>query len=225
GIHQDGVLKDRATYEILTPEAVGLSRSELVLGKHSGRHALRERIAALGLYATEEQIDQIQQRVKSLAERKLEINNEDLTALWQDVTGQRKEEADGIKLLNWQVSTGSQMGPMAQVTLQRGEELLSDSGTGNGPVHALFQAFSRALQLPFVQMLRYFLDPVSPGEDGLAVAQVDLEMNGIVVRGRAIDSDVLTASAIAMHHGFAQLSCRREAFAVAASATAKAGEN
>ncbi|MCL6564323.1 MAG: 2-isopropylmalate synthase [Firmicutes bacterium] len=196
GIHQDGMLKDRRTYEILTPESIGVPQTLLVLGKHSGRHALRQRLAELGLSATPEQLDNIQKRVKALAEIKSEINDADLEALWQDeVQGRKAEEAE---LVTWQVATGAEIVPNAKVAVRFRGEVREASGVGDGPVHALFKALSEALGLKEVELSGYRLSPVSPGEDGLATVTVEIRGYDHETAGQASDTDVLKASALAL---------------------------
>lgn len=204
GIHQDGMLKDRTTYEILTPEDVGFGNTLLVLGKHSGRHALRKRLQDLGLSFTKEQIDQIQMKIKSLAERKLEINDQDLEAIWHDVVG-TSQIRHAAELVSWQVNTGSQTRPVAYVVIRDHDEIREDSGSGDGPVHALFQAFSRALDTPQAELINYHLMPISPGEDGIATVRVEVRSQNIEVFGQATDSDVLSASAIAIKDALSQI--------------------
>ncbi|OLZ09873.1 2-isopropylmalate synthase [Sulfobacillus thermosulfidooxidans] len=204
GIHQDGMLKDRSTYEILTPEAVGWGMTKLVLGKHSGRHALRQRLEELGLHATQSQIDQIQQRVKTLGELKSDINDQDLEAIWQEEVGQVRRSRN-TELVHWQVSTGSHNRPVAYVSVRVGQEIREDSGSGDGPVHALFQAFARALSLDHVQLTSYHLAPISPGEAGLASVRVEIHGYDCETRGQAADSDVMKATAVALHEALAYL--------------------
>lgn len=204
GIHQDGMLKDRSTYEILTPEAVGWGMTKLVLGKHSGRHALRQRLEDLGLHATTTQIDQIQQRVKSLGELKNDINDQDLEAIWQEEVGQIRRSRN-TELVHWHVSTGSDNHPVASVSIRVGQDIREDSGTGDGPVHALFQAISRALSLDHVQLTSYHLAPISPGEAGLASVLVEIHGYECETRGQAADSDVMKATAVALHEALSYL--------------------
>jgi 2-isopropylmalate synthase len=204
GIHQDGMLKDRTTYEIMTPETVGWGLSKLVLGKHSGRHALRQRMDELGLSATPEQIDRIQNRVKELAELKNDVNDQDLEALWQEEVGQVRRSRS-TELVDWQISTGSQNRPVAYVSVRRGQEIHEDSGSGDGPVHALFQAFARALGLTDVELTSYHLAPISPGEGGLASVQVEIRGYECETRGQAADSDVMKATAVALHEALSYL--------------------
>lgn len=203
GIHQDGMLKDRRTYEILTPEDIGVGQTLLVIGKHSGRHALRERLQALGLAATQEEVNKIQVRVKALAEVKSEVNDADLSAIWQDEV--QGVKALDVELVSWQVNTGSDVRPTAQVSIRFRGEVHEDSGIGDGPVHALFQALMRAFRLKGVELKSYRLAPVSPGEDGLASVAVEVAGYGYRTAGYGADADVLKASALALKEALGSL--------------------
>lgn len=206
GIHQDGMLKDRRTYEILTPESVGYGSTVLVLGKHSGRHALRERLEWLGLSCSPEQLDHIQSRIKGLAEVKSDLNDRDLEALWRQAVGQDGDIEAG-EVVSWHVSTGSQTRPLAQVTVRHHDQEVEDAGTGDGPVHALFQALARAYQLNRPELTGYHLMPVSPGEDGFASVHVEIQCDGVEAEGIGHASDVLEASVEALNQamGFVQV--------------------
>ncbi len=206
GIHQDGMLKDRRTYEILTPDDIGVEQTLLVLGKHSGRHALRQRLSELGLSASSEELVRIQNRIKGLAEVKSEINDQDLVAVWQDeVQGVKVEDID---LVAWQVSTGTHMRPTAQVAVRFRGKVREDSAIGDGPVHALFQALSRALDLNGLELASYRLVPVSPGEEGLAAVSVEVSGYGHRAAGYASDVDVLKGSALALTDAMGSLAGR-----------------
>lgn len=203
GIHQDGMIKNRQTYEILRPEQVGIGGTVLVLGKHSGRHALRQHLDQLGLSYTSDQLNSIQERVKALAEMKNEVNSRDLEAVWQDVVGKVERNRE-VEVESWQVSTGSQTRPVAHVAVRVRGEHREDSGAGDGPVHALFQAFCRAFDVPDAQLASYSLTPISPGEGGLASARVEVSSRAGMAHGHATDSDVLKASALALADALAQ---------------------
>lgn len=204
GIHQDGMLKDPSTYEILSPESIGIGSTVFVLGKHSGRHALRQRLDELSLSVTTEQLDDIQHRIKALAEEKSAINDHDLEALWQDVVG-RGIEAPTSELLSWQVTTGTQVRPTAHVVIRQEGGVVEDSGSGDGPVHALFQAISRAVGQPQAELSDYQLITVSPGEGGLAAARVSVTVDTMECLGQSTDSDVLKASAMALHQALSRV--------------------
>lgn len=203
GIHQDGMLKDPSTYEIMSPESIGIGSTVFVLGKHSGRHALRQRLDELGLSVTAEQLDELQGRIKALAEEKSAINDQDLEALWQDAVG-RGAEAATSELVSWQVTTGTQVRPTAHVVIRQEDDTVEDSGSGDGPVHALFQAISRAVDHPNAELSDYQLVPVSPGQGGLAAVRVSVMVNSIEYLGQSTDSDVLKASALALHQALSR---------------------
>lgn len=205
GIHQDGMLKDRSTYEILTPEAVGFGGTILVLGKHSGRHALKQRLEEMGLSYSGEQLNVIQDRIKLLAEIKTDINDHDLEAIWHDVVGIERRDMEQGELISWQVNTGNHVHPVAYVSVRVGGEICEDSGSGDGPVHALFQAFCRAYGVEDAQLTAYNLSPVSPGEDGLATARVAVVARTFEAYGQSTDSDVLRASAQALNQALSMV--------------------
>ncbi len=195
GIHQDGVLKDRCTYEIVTPEAIDVGKTALVLGKHSGRHALRKRLANLGIVASTEELDRIQTRMKSLAKGKFEVNDAGLTAIWQD-------QVQGIKALDaeltgWEVSTDAPRCPSVRVTLGHQGTVRDAGGTGNGAVDTLFEALVRAFEMKDIELRYYCLVPESPGEDGMAAVGAQVFGQGLSA-GYASDPDVLKASALAI---------------------------
>ncbi len=204
GIHQDGMLKDPSTYEILMPASIGIGSTVFVLGKHSGRHALRQRLDELNLSVTPEQLDDLQHRIKALAEEKSAINDQDLEALWHDVVG-RGIETPFSELVSWQVTTGTQVHPTAHVVIRQEEGIVEDSGSGDGPVHALFQAISRAVGQPAAELSSYQLIPVSPGEGGLAAVRVSVVVDAIESLGQSTDSDVLRASAMALHQALSRV--------------------
>jgi len=140
GIHQDGVLKDARTYEIMTPESVGLTTAHLVLGKHSGRHAFSKRLETLGYELTKEQVASAFVRFKDLCDKKKEIFDEDLAALVEEEI-LAVPEVWGLEQL--QTTSGTRAIPTATVVLRRGEETFQDSATGDGPVDAAYKAVDR----------------------------------------------------------------------------------
>ncbi len=140
GIHQDGVLKERTTYEIMNPVMVGLNQGNLVLGKHSGRHAFMERLEELGYSLTKEELDKAFKRFKDLADRKKEITTKDLEAIVEEET----KLVEPIYLVDYiHISSGSTVVPMATVGLIKGEEKLREAACGNGPVDAICHAVDK----------------------------------------------------------------------------------
>ncbi len=192
GIHQHGVLKHRITYEIMNPEEVGFPMSRIVLGKHSGRHALRKRLEDLGFRFTEEDINRIFEKFKALADKKKEVYDEDLEALiYQEFM--KIEDQEPIKIEHFQVQSGDSIVPTATVKLlYKGEEKTATS-TGNGPVDATVKAIQKALGIN-PKFLDYSIKALTPNTDAQAEARVVLEFGGVKASGRGVDTDVIRAS-------------------------------
>src|SRR5437764_4943912 len=194
GIHQDGMLKDRSTYEIMNPEDVGLAQTELVLGKHSGKHALRSRIQELGYHLTEEQLLRVFENFKVLADRKKLIYDADVEALAE------AQMHSGPMLWTLEAVTcnaGSATIPSAVVALWHQDgTILRDAALGDGPVDAVFKAIERITGIE-VTLKDFRIRSVSVGEDAQGEASVEAEYEGKSMSGRAVSTDVIEASALA----------------------------
>nr|WP_216366146.1 MULTISPECIES: 2-isopropylmalate synthase [unclassified Anoxybacillus] len=198
GIHQDGVLKEKTTYEIISPQLVGVQSNSMVLGKHSGRHAFRTRIQELGYSLTEEEVNRLFARFKDLADKKKDITDDDLIALILD------EKLDMYKnfyqLCSIQVQYGTNQIPTAVVVLKDGEgNDIQEAATGAGSVEALYNALEKALQIP-VTLLDYRIESVGSGRDALAQVYVKVSLDRKEASGRGTAQDVLEASAKAYIH-------------------------
>jgi len=191
GIHQDGMLKSAITYEIMTPQSVGIRHSTLVLGKHSGRHALKKRYAELGYDLSAEELERAYTEFCAIADRKKEVFDEELIALLDE--GTRNSERD-YHLVGLHVSTGTSVRPTATVELRRGEETLVDSATGDGPVDAMYRAIERLTGV-VGRLTEYSLKSVSSGHDTVGEVFVRVEFDGVSYNGRAVSTDVITGSA------------------------------
>ena len=194
GIHQDGVLKYRETYEIMDPATVGLAKNSLVLGKHSGRHAFRDRVQQLGYTLSDEQIEHAFAKFKALADKKKEVFDEDIEALVAD----ELELTHGLwELVRFQALAGSAAIPMATVVLRdsNGAEVSSTGGV-DGPVDAVYSAIQRLTGIEVV-VRDYRIRAVTRGKDAQGEAQVELEHSGRRIRGRGLSTDILEASALA----------------------------
>jgi 2-isopropylmalate synthase len=192
GIHQDGVLKYRETYEIMDPATIGIPKSFLVLGKHSGRHAFKDRIVFLGYKLTEEQVESAFVKFKALADKKKEIFDEDIEAL---VDEQLDVSASLWELVGLQVTSGGNTVPTATVALRdSGGVTVQDASIGDGPVDAIYSAIQRLTGIK-VSLIDYRIRSVSRGTEALGEAHVELEHAGKSVRGRGISTDILEASA------------------------------
>src|SRR5690606_8093919 len=170
GIHQDGVLKERSTYEIMTPQSIGLPQNRLVLGKHSGRHAVRVRLEELGFHLDAEELERVYQRFLEVADRKKSITDADLAAL-AGAEGRPLEEQ--VELVHFQVSTGTGMDPVASVRIRRGEEILRGAARGDGPIDALYRAIDQVLGVE-VELVHYQLQATGEGRDALGQVTVRL---------------------------------------------------
>jgi 2-isopropylmalate synthase len=194
GIHQDGVLKYRETYEIMDPATVGLSKNSLVLGKHSGRHAFRDRVTGLGYTLSDEQIEHAFARFKALADKKKEVFDEDIEALVDD----ELELTHGLwELVQLQVVAGSTTIPTATVVLRdsNGAEVRA-AADGDGPVDAIYSAIQRLTGVE-VGVRDYRIRAVTRGKEAQGEVQVELEHSGRRIRGRGLSTDILEASALA----------------------------
>jgi 2-isopropylmalate synthase len=191
GIHQDGDLKERTTYEIMNPAMIGLVQSNIVLGKHSGRHALRARLAELGYNLTEAELDKAFQRFKELADRKKQITDRDLEAI---VEHEVKHVPEKYVLEYLHISTGTRVVPTATVALKIGEGVLEEAACGEGPVDAAFKAIDKITRIP-VGLKSYSLNAVTGGKDAVGEVTVKVEYDGRIFIGRGISTDILEASA------------------------------
>jgi 2-isopropylmalate synthase len=206
GIHQDGMLKERSTYEIMNPEDVGLAQTELVLGKHSGRHALRQRVRDLGYHLDDAQFQKVFEAFKVLADRKKTIYDADIEALAE---AQIQEVPHLWTLENFHVSAGSGMAPMAALSLKHADgRRVQDAALGDGPVDAVFKGIERITGVT-VELRDFNVRSVSVGEDAQGEAHVEIECNGKIAHGRAVSTDILEASAQAFLTAINRLALRR----------------
>jgi 2-isopropylmalate synthase len=196
GIHQDGMLKHRNTYEIMNPEDVGLPKTELVLGKHSGRHALRRHVQELGYHLDDGQFQQLFEQFKALADRKKTIYDADIEAL-AEAQLHRGQTAALWTLEALTANAGSGTIPMAAVCLWRRDgTIVRESAMGGGPVDAVFTCIERITGIE-VQLRDYRIRSVSTGEDAQGEAYVEVEFQGKMLRGRGVSTDIVEASALA----------------------------
>jgi 2-isopropylmalate synthase len=207
GIHQDGMLKERTTYEIMRPEDVGLSKTELVLGKHSGRHALRDRVVELGYHLDDVQLQQVFEAFKILADRKKVVYDADIEALAE---AQIHHGPALWTLESFHTSAGSATLPMAAVCLAHVDgRKVQDAACGDGPVDALFTTIERITGVQ-VELRDYQVRSVSVGEDAQGEAKVEVEHNGRVQRGQAVSTDIIEASAQAFLQAINRLAMRKQ---------------
>jgi 2-isopropylmalate synthase len=194
GIHQDGVLKERTTYEIMNPEDVGIPQTELVLGKHSGRHALRQRVLDLGYHLTEEQLQKVFDGFKVLADKKKVIYNADIEALaeTQIHSGPAVWTLEAVTC-----NAGSATIPSAVVVLWHHDGTLRRvASLGDGPVDAVFKAIEQITGID-VHLRDFRVRSVTVGEDAQGEAHIEAEYQGRTLNGRAVSTDIIEASALA----------------------------
>ena len=201
GIHQDGMLKNPMTYEIMRPEDIGLSTNKLVMGKHSGRHALRERLKDIGYDLSEEELKLVFKKFKDLADRKKHVVDEDLEAIVNEGV---LRTPDVFVLEYLHVTAGSTVMPTASVQLSIQGRSVKDSGYGNGPIDAAFNTIAK-LTGTASELLRFTVSAITGGTDAQGEVTVRLKENGLVALGRGTDPDIMTASALAYINGLNRL--------------------
>src|SRR5438876_210924 len=205
GIHQDGMLKERRTYEIMRPEDVGLASTELVLGKHSGRHALRERVRELGYHLDDEQLQQVFEGFKALADRKKVIYDADIEVLAE---AQVHQGPALWTLESFHTSAGTGTLPMAAVCLQHVDgHKVQDAACGDGPVDAIFQTIERITGMK-IELRDFQVRNVTGGEDAQGEVRVEVEHEGRTQRGQAVSTDIIEASAQAFLQAINRLAMR-----------------
>lgn len=191
GIHQDGVLKERTTYEIMRSEDVGWTGESMVMGKHSGKHAFKKRIEELGFSnLSENDLVKAFERFKVLCDQKKVVFDEDLIAIMQD---EIFKDEKTYELDYFGCSSGTQTVPTATIRLIKGDKKFLDSGTGDGPIDAAYKAVERITGLE-TKLLEYHLDAVTSGKDAIGRVNVLVQHGDCVVRGHGSDTDVILAS-------------------------------
>jgi len=192
GIHQDGVIKMPITYEIIDPRTVGIPASSLVLGKLSGRHAFRERLAELGYSLSEEDFNRVFPAFKELADKKKEVTDKDIESL---IAEEQRTVSETYHLDRVQVSCGDRGVPTAAVRLiAPGGQVLADAALGTGPVDAIYKAINRLVGVPNV-LTEFSVKSVTEGIDAIGEVLIRIESDGITYTGRGADTDIIVASA------------------------------
>ena len=202
GIHQDGLIKERTTYEIIDPVSVGVPRSELVLSKLSGTHGLRVRLGELGYVPTDEEMGKIYTEFKELADKKQEVMDRDLVAL---MSGRAVSFVETYTLDRVQVTCGDREVATATVTLSDSEGgAFTDACTGSGPVDAVYKAINRIVKVPN-ELTEFSVNSVTEGIDAVGEVSIRIEQDGRTYIGRGADTDVIVASAKAYMHALNRL--------------------
>ncbi|MDI6605662.1 MAG: 2-isopropylmalate synthase [Candidatus Omnitrophota bacterium] len=190
GIHQDAILKKRSTYEIMDPKEVGLRSSRLVLGKHSGRHALDKRLKDLGFRLKQPRINEIFSSFKKLADKKKEIFDDDLIALVEEEIQEKKKI---YELLSVKVTTGSDITPEAEVSIKYKKKTFKATSTGDGPVDACYKAVDKITGLRG-RLIDYRIEALTSGKDALGEANIKVKIKNKIISGRASCTDIIEAS-------------------------------
>ncbi len=193
GIHQDGVLKERTTYEIMDPSVVGQAESSLVLGKHSGRHAFTDAIAKLGIELDDDAMQRTFKRFKELADRKLEMRDEDLRAIATIEIGY-ENIPENYYLINFEISVSTNTTPKASVVMKRKGKELTASAAGDGSIDALINAIKAATGSE-TKLVNYRVESVSEGNDALAYVTIGARDGEFETTGIGLSSDTVAASA------------------------------
>ncbi len=190
GIHQDAILKKRITYEIMDPRDVGISESSLVLGKHSGRHALGQRLKVLGFRLDENRLNKTFQRFKELADKKKNIFDDDLISIVED---EIKPMKPVWKLESFAINSGTNITPSAEVVLRHKNKRLSAKSAGDGPVDACFKAIDKITGVKG-DLQDYRIEAVTKGKDALGEVSLKLKAKGKVVTARGSSTDIIESS-------------------------------
>ncbi|WP_028551447.1 2-isopropylmalate synthase [Paenibacillus sp. UNC451MF] len=208
GIHQDGMLKEKTTYEIMSPETIGLKESKLVMGKHSGRHAFREKLIDLGYELGDEQVNAAFAKFKDLADKKKDVSDEDIRALIEE---KLIETPEVFVLDNLQLSYGNQSVPTATIRVKVIEGgSAEEAAVGNGSVDAIFNAIDKVTKEE-VELEDYSIKSVTQGKDALGEVHVVMRQGDYSVQGRGVSTDILEASAKAYIDAVNRLIDKRKA--------------
>jgi 2-isopropylmalate synthase len=190
GIHQDAVLKKRITYEIIDPHDVGISESQLILGKHSGRHAFRERLKALGFHLDDEQLNKAFVRFKDVADKKKDIFDDDLRIIVDD---EMRVTKPLWQLNSFEVTSGTKIKPKAHVVLIKKGKNVSGISSGDGPVDACFKAIDKVTGYK-AKLEDFRLEAVTSGKDALGQVSLKLKIKESIISGRGASTDIIEAA-------------------------------
>ncbi len=196
GVHQHGLIANAKTYQIMSPESVGIHDTSLVLGKHSGRHAFAARLVELGYKLADPQIDELFESFKALADRKKNITDRDLVALAETRLNAVGSAAEQWMLDHFVVNSGNRMTSTACVALRRGRKVVEEVAVGNGPIYAAIRAVEKIIRHPFT-LEDYQLQAVTEHRDALGEARVKIADASGIYRGRGVSTDVIEASLLA----------------------------
>ncbi len=194
GIHQHGILADKRTYEIMTPESIGIPTGKMVLGKHSGRHAFEDRLKEMGFALTPEALEMSFAAFKVLSDKKKDITDSDIEALARNVA---LEDEKFFELRSFSVHAGTSESAIAVVTLEKDGETLTDVSLGNGPVDAAYKAVDKIISPPAYVFENYSIQSVSEGKDTLGEVLTALKYEDRIFTGKGLSTDIIEASILA----------------------------
>jgi len=207
GVHQDGILKERSTYEIMSAEDIGIDGNELVLGKHSGRHAFRHQLGRMGISLSAEELERAYGRFIDLSDKKKHVYDDDLIMIARE---QMRDAADAYMLDYLHVSTGSQTVPTATVRIRKGKEVCQDASCGDGPVDAALKTIDRLTGIEG-RLLDFALQAITVGKDAMGEVSVRVAFGPDIVSAKAASTDIVEASAKAYLSCVNRLLSRRNA--------------
>ncbi len=190
GIHQDAILKKRSTYEIMDPKDVGMDKSQIVLGKHSGRHALAKRLEKLGFRFSDKKINAIFKNFKELADKKKEVFDDDLIALAEE---EARPKVKNYELISVRVHTGTDIEPQAEVKIKHKKKQAQAISSGDGPVDACYKAIDKITGIK-TKLVNYKLDAITRGKDAQGMVRVEVIIKGKTISGRGSSTDILESS-------------------------------
>jgi 2-isopropylmalate synthase len=190
GIHQDGIIKDRSTYEIIRPEDVGVQAHTFTLTARSGRAAIKHHLGSMGHSLSDAQLDAVYQRFLEIADKKKEVMTEDLDVIVQEVLFKVPET---YRLEHIQIISGTQATPMAALRIRRDKDVIEDASTGNGPIDAAYKCIERIVRRRF-RLIDFGLNAITSGEDAVGEATVRIRTNGTIFMGAASSTDVIEAA-------------------------------
>jgi 2-isopropylmalate synthase len=208
GIHQDGILKEKLTYEIMTPQSVGIPKTSLVLGKLSGRHAFRDRLKDLGYSLSDEDLEKAFNRFKQLADKKREIYDEDIESI---VVEEILRMPKRFKLDYLNVVAGNLTVPTATVKMEVDGQLIQEAGFGDGPVDAIFKTIKKITRTRS-KLLQFAINAITGGTEAQGEVTVRLEEKGYTVIGQGADTDVIVASAKAYINALNKMEFKKQKF-------------
>ena len=194
GIHQDGVIKDKSTYEIMKPESIGFNETKLVMGKLSGRNALKKRFEELGYIVEDEQLKEVFKKYKDLADRKKEIFDEDIIALLETQSPKENDNVYSFKDFSLQILSNSQYRAFVNI-IGRNQSIIEGIGEGNGPIDAIYKGIDVALKIEDIELIDYKINSISKGKDSIGEVFIKVKNKDSLFQGRAINVDIIVASA------------------------------